>query len=205
MKLEPGEHIREDVLERYSMGRVPEEEAAGLEEHVLVCPECQDRLESIDDFIVAFREAASRPLPRKVSAWRRWWDAGVWKPALAAAAAAAALAIAYLPRTSFPEPGAETVVLRSARGADATGAAVARSGGRLVLNIDLTALEPREAYRVEVVDGRGGEVWSSTSRVRDGALAVDLGRPLPAGRYWVRLYSPESPGELLREFGLSVQ
>jgi len=45
-------HITEDDLEVYALGRLPEGELqARIEEHVLVCKACQDRLIMLDEFI----------------------------------------------------------------------------------------------------------------------------------------------------------
>lgn len=48
-------HISEDLLDQYALKKLPEELAASLEEHLLVCPGCQDRLQLTDDFIEALR------------------------------------------------------------------------------------------------------------------------------------------------------
>jgi hypothetical protein len=40
-------HIDEDTLERYDMDRLPEAEAAPVEERLLVCQDRQDRLAEI--------------------------------------------------------------------------------------------------------------------------------------------------------------
>jgi anti-sigma factor RsiW len=52
-------HISEDWLERYSMGTLPEPQSGSLEEHLLICEDCQDRLRFLDQFIAAFRAAAA--------------------------------------------------------------------------------------------------------------------------------------------------
>jgi hypothetical protein len=49
------DHITEDLLERYAMGTLPEAEQVPLEEHLLVCAFCQDRLQIEDDFIAGLR------------------------------------------------------------------------------------------------------------------------------------------------------
>ena len=51
-------HIAEDSLEQYAMGALPEPEAGPLEEHLLICTACQDRLQATDDFVAAMRTAA---------------------------------------------------------------------------------------------------------------------------------------------------
>jgi len=54
-------HIDEDTLERYAMNRLPEAEAAAVEEHLLVCQDCQDRLAGIDRFLADLRSALGPP------------------------------------------------------------------------------------------------------------------------------------------------
>lgn len=51
-------HIPEDLLERYAMGMLSDSETGPLEEHLLVCHECQDRLRAVDEYVAAIRAAA---------------------------------------------------------------------------------------------------------------------------------------------------
>jgi anti-sigma factor RsiW len=53
------DHISEEVLEEYALGRLPEADAAPVEEHLLVCAFCQERLQLTDEFIAALREAVA--------------------------------------------------------------------------------------------------------------------------------------------------
>jgi anti-sigma factor ChrR (cupin superfamily) len=48
-------HIDDETLERYAMKQLPETEAAPVEEHLLVCHHCQDRLAEIDRLLAALR------------------------------------------------------------------------------------------------------------------------------------------------------
>ncbi len=57
-------HISEDLLDQYALKKLPESEAAALEEHLLICPKCQDRLQLTEDFIAALRAAVG---PRRRS------------------------------------------------------------------------------------------------------------------------------------------
>jgi len=50
-------HIDENTLELYAMDRLSESEAAPVEEHLLVCYLCQDRLAEIDRFLTDLRSA----------------------------------------------------------------------------------------------------------------------------------------------------
>jgi len=52
-------HIAEDALECYAMGKLSDEENVPLEEHLLICPQCQTRLEQMDEYIQVIKAAAS--------------------------------------------------------------------------------------------------------------------------------------------------
>jgi len=54
-------HPSEDILEEYVFGRLPEVLTARAEEHLLICPACQDALEQTDRFISAMKVAAQYP------------------------------------------------------------------------------------------------------------------------------------------------
>ncbi len=52
------DHIPDETLERYAAGhKLPEPELATLEEHLLVCAACQDRLRHWDEYVAAMRQA----------------------------------------------------------------------------------------------------------------------------------------------------
>jgi hypothetical protein len=53
-------HIPEDLLEGYAMLTLPRRRIAPLEDHLMICPECQDRLQSVTDFVIAVRGAAQK-------------------------------------------------------------------------------------------------------------------------------------------------
>src|SRR5579872_6948420 len=44
----PSRHVRDEELERYSLGGAVGEEFAQLEEHILICDACRTRLEECD-------------------------------------------------------------------------------------------------------------------------------------------------------------
>ena len=70
----PTTHIQEELLERYSLGKLAEDESASLEEHLLICHSCQDRLAETDEFVRTIRAAvpklAAKPQPPKGEASR---------------------------------------------------------------------------------------------------------------------------------------
>jgi anti-sigma factor RsiW len=51
------QHIPDDSLELYALGRLSERELAEVEEHLLRCPECVERLDHIEGFTKAMRDA----------------------------------------------------------------------------------------------------------------------------------------------------
>jgi hypothetical protein len=53
-------HIGEDDLEQYAMRTIPESACATLEEHLLICEDCRDRLEATDEYVAAIRAAAGK-------------------------------------------------------------------------------------------------------------------------------------------------
>jgi anti-sigma factor RsiW len=52
------DHISEELLDEYALGRLPDADAAPVEVHLLLCSFCQDRLQLTDEFIAALRLAA---------------------------------------------------------------------------------------------------------------------------------------------------
>jgi len=55
----------EDLVERYSLGRLTETESARFEEHFLLCEACQERLRSSDEFVDAVKAAAAQSVRAK--------------------------------------------------------------------------------------------------------------------------------------------
>lgn len=192
-------HLSDDDLERYSLNALPEPRLAEAEEHLLVCPECRERVEETDAYVAGMRAAAAR-FRRREARFPIW---SFPRPVWAMAACAAALVVAGVtmrPPGAAPEPVA--VRLEAARGHMAVHAA-APAGRPLELAMDLTELPAHPGYRIEVVDERGRRVWDGTASVRGGRLAAAVPARFPRGRYYVRLYSPSS--ELLREYGLETR
>jgi hypothetical protein len=54
------EHIGEDDLEQYAMQTLPESVCLTLEEHLLICPDCRERLTATDEYVAAMRSAAEK-------------------------------------------------------------------------------------------------------------------------------------------------
>jgi hypothetical protein len=194
-------HVDAEDLERYSMGTSPPEEAALIEEHLLTCEACQDRLLEADEYQSVMR-ASSAHLRRtertsKTTPKEREWRIPTWFPGLVAVACGIVLVVAML--HFVRPPGPAVAVSLTALRSDGAGNS-APSGRDLVLHPDLTGLAENSSYRLEIVDQTGHMVRQGMlGRTQNGIRVAGLG----AGLYFVRVYLPA--GELLREYGLRIQ
>lgn len=221
-------HATEEILEEYSFGRICEPQLGWLEEHLLICPQCQLELDDIEEYKVFIkaglasfesnRRAAAVPLDsptgpgspnRLASGLRRAlslhfaWPGMLASKSLLATACLVALGgaiVAWRMQSPVTMEPAVSVKLVALRGGEDI--ARAPSGRPLDLVFDRTDLPGDLSYRAEVVNSLGRQMWSGSVRSADQKLSIRVDRPLSAGAYWVRLSS--SAGPLLREFGLNV-
>ena len=200
-------HPTEDLLEEYSFGRICEPALTPLEEHLLICAQCQDQLEAIDDYravvksgIAAFeRERQSAFVPSPGFVFPKFFGRMLLATAVLLMVAGVIGWRAHRPVTEVSE--AETVRLMALRGSGGEGTAHAKSGRRLELVIDRTDLPSSVSYRLEIVSSSGRPVWSGITRVAGQDIAAAVDAHFQSGVYWVRLYSGERE---LREFGLHI-
>ncbi len=54
-------HADEERLERYAMGLLTEAESAPLEEHLLLCAGCREKLSEFDEFLSTLRSTRADP------------------------------------------------------------------------------------------------------------------------------------------------
>jgi hypothetical protein len=204
-------HAPEEMLEEYSLGRLPEAEAECLEEHLLVCPQCQDRLAEVDAFVGAARQAAARlQVEPQASPEGNWRALLPWlaRPARLAVATGVVILLAGAVVVWRKGPRNEPVVsvyLQTVRGGEGLLGARAPVDKQLRLRLDPAGLPALGSYRLEIVDAHGAGVFEAEARRDAGEIAAQVTTRLAAGRYWVRLYEPRSPGLLLREFGLRIE
>jgi anti-sigma factor RsiW len=52
------DHVPEETLDLYVVGRLDEPDLAPVEEHLLICAECQDRTRDLDTLVAALRAPA---------------------------------------------------------------------------------------------------------------------------------------------------
>jgi anti-sigma factor RsiW len=194
-------HETDEQLELYALGRLNETQAAAVEEHLLVCPACQKRLDEVEGFAFAMRDAIAKELDAANASWLVGLKAKffsrpvlVWSGGLAVLVIAAALYL-RLPGKAIIAPTAE-LQLSAVRG-ETQSVAPARETA-LTLS-DAPAGIP---LRVEAVDSNGGAVWTGTLP-RTSPARIMLEKQLSPGDYFVRLYAGD--GKLLHEYGFRVR
>jgi hypothetical protein len=198
MALGRDRHADDEELERYSLGDEAEEECAWVEEHLLVCAACRQRLEAHEVYVRSMGLAAAEWRADHVPVARRRWFFPRLVPLMAAALIClATAAMLWLGRNSFrnAQP-AFAVTLNTTRGMAAGARAPARRP--LDLKPDFTGLAAFPHYDLRVVDHLGSQV----AQVEATPSAGTRIRGLAPGAFFVRIYSPA--GELLREYALVV-
>ena len=183
----------EGRLEAYAAGTLPAGQVSDVEEHLLVCAECQQRLAETEAYLRAMRRAAARARATERQPVRRLlWLRPAWGFAVLAVALAVGAGIEWRGRA----PGAE-IALEATRGPEAQ---TAPAGAPLRLSLDATGLPEIGRYRVEVVDETGRAVFAGSATRHGARIALAVPGGLGAGRYFVRLYGHG----LLREYALEV-
>lgn len=214
--LDDGSHASDDLLERYAMAKASEVESASVEEHLIACGHCQERLAALDDFIHTFKQTApvleaqdqakEQLRAEEGSLWQRLMS---FVPMPAPAMAAACLAIVALVsipmwRAGNVEGTPQTVELQAVR---AAGTEDAEAGRPLVLRLNLEGLDLSTNIAAEVADADGDVILQQPLPQDRAAADVKIPKGLAAGRYWIRVYRQQAgePGDPLREFGLTVR
>lgn len=185
-----------------------------VEEHLLFCRACLDRVEEEEQFASSFRAAARRmedeslkaafdgPRPgalTQVWAWlKRPFGASV---GLAFVGVAAVLTLVVAP--SLREQSAAEITLRAERGLAASAGPAAEAGRPLKLNLDATGL-PGLTLKLELATLTNSVLLQSQASSTGNTIRWDLGRGLNPGIYWVRIYQPYD-NTLLREFAITVK
>jgi len=197
MALERDRHVEEEALDRYALGDSSESECAWLEEHLLVCEACRQRVQGHDLYVNSMGRAAAAWRVDHPSAERRRWffpRVVLVTAALICLAAAGAL---WLGQSSFRKtPPAFAVNLYTTRGMVAGAHAPARRP--LELKPDFSGLAAFPHYGLRVVDRTGRQVARAEATPPAAARVPGL----QPGAHFVRIYSPA--GELLREYTLVV-
>jgi hypothetical protein len=187
-------HQTDDALELYALGRLPEPQVAVVEEHLLICGACQERLDEVEAFALAMRAGiAAEPAPEPRTAWFGWLRQPV-------AAWAGGFAIAVLAVGLYASLGRSHVAPLASLQLTAMRGEVQSAAPAKETDITLTdaPAEDAGALRVAVVDAAGGTVWSGAPGLR----TVRITKQLAQSSYFVRLY--DGSGKLLHEYGFRV-
>ncbi|MBV9508052.1 MAG: hypothetical protein JO323_23925 [Acidobacteriia bacterium] len=198
------EHIGQDILERYVRNALFEDRLAHVEEHLIECNWCQERLREEDAFLRVFRHAAAQVELRPESIWQNLF-APRHRFSLAMATMAGSMAIWFSASTyhSANLPAA-TVALTSYRGVQQQ--AHVSPGKRVALTIEARELPPAKDYAVQIVTSGGhtvfaGAVGLDVTQSRLNVPVLKLGR----GLYWVRVYTESVNSEPVMEYSLRAE
>ena len=214
MQPDRGQHPEEDALELYSMGKLSDPGLSVLEEHLLACPECQQRLEETESYVRAMRDAAAKLREESAAEQTKSFRGlravlhGLRPAAVALGVGVVLLGLFWLVASWRPagsEQAPVAIALRAIRGGESDVSARAPADRPLLLEIDLTGLPSQPEYALEVAGSAGETVWMSVARPANGRIRLRPGRTLRPGAYWVRLFSDGARTGLLREFGLRVE
>jgi hypothetical protein len=204
------EHASDDRLEEYCLGMVPAGELDELDDHLLVCPQCLERLRETELYVGTMRQAvtaAAREAPARRGAVPEWLRTLLRPAPVAAFCGVTALVLVWgiapsMRGRRMAEPLA--ITLESTRGGESL-RANAPERTPLALTLDLTGVPPLAAYNVRIVDANGAPVFDAATRPAGGRLLVSAPPRLVRGTYWVRLYDRGAPPALLREYGLELR
>jgi len=192
------EHVREEDLEQYCLGTLAEEGYSRLEEHLLICESCRERLTETETYVAAMQQASLRfegdgAKHMTAGGGRGTSWSGTVVPVIAGVVVVCG-AVWFGHHSSAPPPAPFAVELAAVRG---SAAGQAPAGRPLLLKLDLTGLSDGQPFLGEVVDAAGGRIaqFSVTPSPQLKALAP--------GSYFVRIN--RTTGELLREYSLTVK
>lgn len=201
-------HPPEEVLERYVMHRMSDEETDRVEDHLLICGKCRDAVDESERWVALMKEALPAGPEEPAGTSTRWWQSlagsvtkehrwyrSVGAPVLAGALALFLAVWAALPllRDRIGSSAVSEVKLAALRGNDLQQEVVA--GQRLQLQFtDVESAAP--GGRVTIVTEAGQDVWTGAILSQNRVQVPGL-RP---GIYWVRVFTDR--GEQIKEYSL---
>jgi hypothetical protein len=192
-------HEQDETLELYALNRLSDSDTIRIEEHLLACDSCRDRLDQNAGFAIAVREdLKSHPVH---AAWAPpSWFAPLLRPqfAFAGALAMALLAVLIVWNNQTRLAPVASLQFNAMRGNDAASVQPARE-----LDLTLTDAVTSGAPVVEIVSGVGAEIWKGTPEMSGKVARAKIVKTLPEGDYLVRFY--DSPGHLLHEYSFRVE
>ena len=167
-------HPNDDALELYALGHLTEFKLEVLEEHLLICEDCRQRLVAVMFTWTRMKNACQYFATHPVTVDKPHVPASRWHlptPVWASVGVAAVVCVIAAPRL-VPTKDASSrtdVFLTATRGAESP--ATAHGGVRL--HIDLVDLAQYSSYRVSLVSLTGREIWSTTATPVAARLVLD--------------------------------
>jgi hypothetical protein len=182
----PAGHLDDDILERYSMGRLSETESETVEDHIAICSRCLDRLDQTTAFVQGMQSALkggefqAEPKPER-NWFQRWMTTPVWA---GAALAAAGLFFVVNQQGTLSTPAVVTV-----DGMRGTSTVVHGTGP-----FDFELFMPAEGnkYHVELLDANGAKQWESEVPGVNGKLHAVIKHRIATGQYFLHVQEPVS-------------
>src|SRR4051794_14366128 len=115
-------HESDDQLELYALDRLPDAAVERIEEHLIICTTCRERLEHAGSFALGMQQALRHPLPLETQQRTGWFAGWRFRWALSGALACAMLlgVLVYRNRSPIALPAIATLSLSAMRGANAT-------------------------------------------------------------------------------------
>lgn len=209
MKYDFEQHCSDASLERYAFGNLPSEDVDRVDEHLLICETCREKLDATERYARAMRNAAARLRGRKETAAgahggvresvREWFTL----PARAWAAVAVVLSIlGFVAASQILRPVSAAPPVAVSLLAE-RGAPVSAPAHRILdLTLDARGFEESSGIRMELVDSDGKTLEAQIARPTGDRIRFRVPHDLGAGSYYVRLHG--SAG-LEREFALDLR
>jgi len=193
------QHISEELLERYSLQQLSDDQLEPVEEHLLVCELCQKHLTQVDNYVAAMKIAARQitadlPLPA-VSRRPLQWALSLSGGALLATL----LVFAFLGR---PVSTLQSEVTLTATRGTVPGAMTQVPAHTFLLVKAGVTDDAGGPLTLQLVNEQGNTLWHGTAVAQQGNITARVSQRLDAGLYWFRVYEGD---ELLREYGLRVK
>jgi hypothetical protein len=192
-------HESEDRLELYALHRLPDSEVERVENHLLICDGCRDRLEEVSAFAFSMRQTLrDEPVIESRYRWFAWL-----RPQLALGAAFAvmvlAVAVYRISADAHVVPVA-SLQLTAVRGSDVETVVRARE-------LDLAFTDAPASSRLDLVDADNVTVWTGTLRpvAERGEARIaqaKIAQVLSPGEYFARVYT--GAGQPLHEYQFEV-
>ncbi len=207
--------LTDQEIEEFLFNRLSGVTREVVEEHLLACQKCLDRVEAEEEYVNQMKSAAGaverETLERayagtphqpgwldRLGAWLSAGRRRTWSLALASLVVAGAVSISHF---RMGDQDAQAVRLDVYRGE--AGVVEAQAETPLELTMRVEGL-PDGSYQMEFIAGDGTQLAREVGTARRGELSWKIKNRHKAGSYWVRL-RPAAGGALLREFGLKLR